>query len=101
MQDDEFFAENPDRRYRVRSPGPGEVPGGDPLQAVLVRPCGPGRYLRCPLPSDLDDFANATEDDLSSLAASTGYAVDCAAKKFISLADTADRLERRVKRRNQ
>ena len=83
MRDSEFFAKNKDRRYRVRCPNPGECPGADSEQAVLVAKIGPGAFIRHVLPGDLSDYSD-DDNALGNLAGSTAYAADRKAKFMVN-----------------
>ena len=98
MRDQEFFAKNRDRRYRVRCAEHGECPGADSEQAVLVAKVAPGAFLRHPLPNDLSDYQ---DDDvaLAHIAGAEPYAADRKAKSWLSLEDTRQRFEKRLKMR--
>ena len=100
MLDDEYF-DRYSGRYRVRAPNPGEVPGADPDQAILVARVAPGQYLRHPLPDDLDYFEGVSDDDLAALAAETPFAADRDNEKFVSFDDVRQRFEQQLKKRKK
>lgn len=95
--DQEYFASNPESRLRVRGVTSGDVPGGDPDQAVLVARVAPGQFMRHVLPDDVDMYADASEDDLQALAEALPHAVHRKDKRFMSFHEACESCSKRMK----